>query len=499
MGIVWGVYFYLNFTSNQAIVKFLIVGISVVGYRIFDVVVKRIEKIELYVNDSTIGGKKFFILSTVFSFAYFMVWYIAFFPGIFTQDSLTQFSQAISGTYSDWHPVCNTLIFYTLPYALTGSAASIVLFQIIYFSLILGYMSYVIGKYVGAKPAIISLLYIILNPYSDSIVLRPLKDVGFAMFGLLSMVIAFQIYFSEDEWSKKTWRCILFGIVIALTTLFRHNAVLFTAPMVIALFFNMKRKNWIKLVITVVMALILVKGPVYYLLNVEKPGNRVVETVGLPLTVIGNVAKETPELMDDELAEYAYAVATQEQWEQYYICGNFNSIKWKGINTSIVEEKGCLYAVKLTLKCFKLSPEASLNAVFSLTDMVYGIDTGLEGNVEAKLTGYYPGTEYYNSGNQVLRIILRGYSALVNYSILKYLRTYGVVLIAVIICVISKMKWKSWKSWKKMFLFLPLFSYDFGTMLLLTGDDSRFFYITFLLCPLLILSAIYEKREKPDV
>jgi hypothetical protein len=236
---------------------------------------------------------------------------------------------------------------------------------------------------------------------------------------------------------------------------------------------------------------------VYHFLNVEQPGERVIETMGLPLTVIGNVAKETPEQMDDELSKFVYSMATQEQWETRYVCGNFNSIKWVGINTSVVEETGYYQMLKLMMKCFMVSPRASFKALFSLTDIVYGINTGLEGDVVPEITGNDYGIAY--AGNQWIRTLLQDYSSLVNHSFLKYLRTYGVVIATIIVCIVGKINWKSWKRWKKLFLVLPIFFYDFGTMLLLTGEDSRFFYITFLLCPLLILFTLYEKKENGDV
>ena len=43
-----------------------------------------------------------------------------------------------------------------------------------------------------------------------------------------------------------------------------------------------------------------------------------------------------------------------------------------------------------------------------------------------------------------------------------------------------------------MFMAVPLLAYDYGTMLLLTGPDSRFFFITFLVTPLLIVYALCE-------
>ncbi len=45
---------------------------------------------------------------------------------------------------------------------------------------------------------------------------------------------------------------------------------------------------------------------------------------------------------------------------------------------------------------------------------------------------------------------------------------------------------------------IPILTYDFGTMLLLTGDDSRFFFITFLLVPLTVFLALYDREEKTN-
>ena len=76
--------------------------------------------------------------------------------------------------------------------------------------------------------------------------------------------------------------------------------------------------------------LITVKGPVYRILNVEEPDSRISESVGLPLTVIGNVMKENPVAMDEEMLDFAYSIAPYELWQKQYVCGNFNAIKFAG-------------------------------------------------------------------------------------------------------------------------------------------------------------------------
>ncbi len=75
------------------------------------------------------------------------VYYIVFFPGTFSPDSLSQLKQARTGVYSDWHPFIHTLLFFTLPMKLLGgSGGYIVLLQIMWFSLALGYLNYSLRK-----------------------------------------------------------------------------------------------------------------------------------------------------------------------------------------------------------------------------------------------------------------------------------------------------------------------------------------------------------------
>lgn len=111
-------------------------------------------------------------------------WFIARCPGAFSSDSISQYGQALSGVYNDWHPYWHTLVFFTLPLKLTGQAASIVLLQMVYFALALGYSALVVYKIAGLRIGIISLMYVLLNPYTGHILLFPWKDVGFAIAGL---------------------------------------------------------------------------------------------------------------------------------------------------------------------------------------------------------------------------------------------------------------------------------------------------------------------------
>lgn len=494
VSIIWIIHIFVNVTDNKEQLIILSLIIFIFNYKAISFVVSKIEKTNFNAKNKKVNPL-IFLFFLGFCFLYLFVWYIAYCPGGFSYDSINQYCQSINNEYNDWHPVLHTLIFFKFPLLITGNVFFIILFQIIYFSIILGYMCMVISKHIGIKQACIVLGYIILNPCTAHIVLFPWKDVAFGMFGLLCLIYFFDLYFSNEISNMKLHKIILLAIIIVITTLFRHNACLFTFPIIFSLLFYMKKTHWIKLVFLIVMLLFIVKGPVYKVLNVEAPGNRVTEITGLPLTVIGNVAKEAPEKIDYQLKNFVYTVAPKEKWENYYKCGDFNSLKFTGINSSVIEETGAYEIVKMMFRCFSYSATNSFKALFMLTDMVYDIGNELEDDMQDI---YVISNDYDIRYNGIIQldVFFKIYTNIINNSILRYIITSGSAILVTLVCVMSKLNWKSKESIKKAVVSSCIFIYDFGTMLLLTGPDSRFFYITFLVCPLIILFSLYNVENK---
>lgn len=495
--VVWMAYIYLNLTSNVIITLMLTLFVGIVSYFVLYFIIRKLRKIEGFELHELSKKKKMTIFVAVFIFVFLvrLIWILAYYPGSFSPDSIGQYGQALSGKYNDWHPVWHTILFFTIPLKVFGNPAAIVIMQNIYLSLILAYLAVTITEICSVKAAIISLAYIILNPYIGYIMLYPWKDVGFALGGLLCSIIAVKLVLKRQE-TFKLWKLIILGILLSWTTLFRHNAILFTAPLLVVLVFHIDRKTWLKIFVSFIVSMIVIKVPIYGAIGVEKPGKRVLESTGLPLTVIGNVVKETPDLLDEELSEFAYSIASQEKWTEKYSCGNFNSIKWEDIDTDVVEEKGYIGMFKLMIKCFELSPRASFKALFALTDVVYGFETGLEGDIGPDITDNDYGIEYTDVRSGKCSTLVSAYSSFVNGSVFRYFRTYGVVLFMMLVVALSRSKFKGWTSWKKAFMLVPIFCYDFGTMLLLTGPDSRFFSITFLVAPLIIIYILTKEGDE---
>lgn len=482
--VVWASFLFLKYSERISSFGFFacLVGILAVIAVVTNRIIVKLSKIELAPRDEMRSRDKviLFSVSALICFGILLLWYTAVYPGSFSYDSYNQYHQAVSGSYNDWHPAWHTIVFFTFPLKLTGKVSGIVFFQILYFSLAMGYLCLFISEYAGVKWAAGALAYIMLNPITGNILMYPWKDVGFAIAGILSMIMAAELCLSKERGGRWRYVCIL-GIMLANATVFRHNGILFTAVLILALLFHVTRRQAIVLIGSFLLALFLIKVPIYKGFGVNtNVGNRVTETVGLPLTVIGNVAYGASWAIDEELAEFIDSLASPEQWEEAYSSGDFKS----NVDLSVIEEAGRIKMVKLMFRCFQRATQVSLKGFIELTDMVYGI----EGWVPR--VGCYPvgeneyGIEY--SGSREMFSFVGTYTGIIYDTVFRYLFYIGSSMVYMLFAMLSKCNLGKWKDWKKLFLCLPIFAYNFGTMLLLAGEDTRFFFISFLVCPVVV-------------
>lgn len=441
---------------------------------------------------------KWRIMFFVIPLSVFLFYYMAYFPGGFSPDSIVQYTQAINNEYNDWHPVIQTLLAIKLPLMITGGwIGSITLFQIIVFSSVLSYSLYSLMIWTNRRFTIAAMLFILLNPQMGNIAMFPWKDVSFAIGALLLLTYAMHVYFSDGKWMQKKMNMVLFIVVEVLTTLFRHNALLFTIPLAVAVFCFISRKRMVVIVMGILILGISIKIPLYTMLNVEQPDKRQVETLGLPMNIIGAVAAKNPEALDIETKEFVYKVAQKNVWETKYSYGNYNSVKWDQLtNNDVIEEYGALKVLSMMFRCLKNSPREAIMGLIKLTNVVYSVSDDFLCYTIPSIS-----SNDYNikvSGIPVLQMIDRLYAGFCNV-LLPHLFMYtGSMHFILLLSILSKCKLNRWMDWKKILFIIPVLLYNFGTMFLLTGadDSGRFFYYTFLLMPVLIAFLYKEKRSE---
>lgn len=441
-----------------------------------------------------------FTIASIACMAVMLVWFAAYRPGSFQGDCLEQLRQALADEYIDWHPAWHTLLFYKLPLTLTSSGLwSMTLFQMIYCSLAVGYMCMILYRYAGMLYMVIAWVYMALNPYSGQMMLYPWKDSAFAIAALIGITMAADIimrpYIKPGDTTACTGihRYIILGIVLANASIFRHNAIMLTAPLILAVLIHTGWRRWLVLVLAFLTTIFIIKVPVYNAMNVQRVNQPVIQAVGLPLTMIGNVAAEDPDALDEELSGFVYSIAPREVWETGYTLGNFGVMKYYyDIDETPIEEAGTARVFGLGLKCLRCSPGCALKAFFALTDIVYGPDIMDEGYIGAHIDDNDLGL--VESGNTSVAHILEIYYKLVRLHGFNFLRQSAASLLIVLTVFLSRYRLNTLTGWKAFAIAIPMFIYAFGTMLLLTSPDSRFFYALYMMCPVMVMFGLAEGK-----
>lgn len=160
--VVWFAYLFLNVTTKKSYLLAMMILIAVVSYLVLKWGTERIRKIPCSENTDLKRTEKIqiFTVSAAITLAVMLLYFLAYSPGSFSWDSITQFEQVITGKYNDWHPVWHTFLFFTIPYKLFGKPSAIVILQLLYFSLLMGYLSITICEICSKKAAAVTLAYL---------------------------------------------------------------------------------------------------------------------------------------------------------------------------------------------------------------------------------------------------------------------------------------------------------------------------------------------------
>lgn len=427
------------------------------------------------ISNAKVWGFSSFGLIIAIYFLYFLGQY----PGGLSADSLSQYNQAVGMEgYVDWHPVIHTLLYFTLPIKLGGNIATVVFLQILYWAMAMGYLIYALAKSGMRRITLgLFLVYILINPNLATYVVNPWKDIAFMTFVAVMMACYIQIFATKGEWLSKWTNVLLFALAIVMGILVRHNAVLFVAPLVlISLFFLGKnKKGKAILVISVIVMYCLVKALYSFMALPETP-KRKLETIGFPMTIICNVMKYNPEALPEDTRIALYGVASKESYELGYETGSFNSIKFSNyIDVDNVDALTYKTTLKYTYECFRYAPRESFEAVAKLTDMFWDF-YGDYGPINPVFIDNDYGFELkpVKGFDSVLNLVVNFGKICPLKAVYGSLGTIMLIELAVAAALFAGKR-------RSFIHILPMFCYNYGTMLLLSGDDYRFFLYTIVL------------------
>ena len=420
-------------------------------------------------------------------------------PGGFDGDPGVQLRQALTRQYDDYYPVLHTLLVFRLPLTLTGGwVPSVILGQILLFSLALTFLCDTVRQYGDTRWAFLSLAVILLNPISQSYLLYGYKDETFGICAMVLVCMNARILFSRGEWLKKPLHLAAFAGMLAAASLIRYNGILFALPCLAGAALCVSWKRTAALAGAALLLIAGVRGPLSGALNVKKTEDRSTQTMGLPMAVIGGAVKYRPEKLDQEVLDFAYSVAPKEVWEEKYTWGVYNWVDWNPrSNHQALADAGVVNLLKYTAAAFREAPKECLKALIDTTAIVYGITPDYLADGAVYVSGGDSGL--VPMGIPWIENVLNEYRRIL-YIICPHAFLHsGVTLMLLMTVGLARLPLNRKRSWRRIVPVLSVFCYNLVTMLMLFSwwDGARFFHYSLWVAPVLLLMLVHGDEEEP--
>ena len=409
----------------------------------------------------------------------------AAYPGAVSVDSAVQWTQAVTNTYSNWHPVFHTLLL-RLGYLIRPNYGFVVALQCGVYSLAVGYLAAVLHAWGMKAWALLPLLALsTLSPIVGNTLMYLWKDNAMTVGVAVLLAHTVNLYCSRGKWLARWQNAAAFGLALAFCTMVRHNAFFFTGTLLLTALLCLRGQLRPLLLSASVFAacLALVWGPLYSALRVSYPNNALEESVGIPMTVISDVRAANPAALDAETLAFTRRMADDAAWEAYQP-HVYNSIKF-GQTREAVARVTLADILRMAASAAKGSPRTAFFAVTGVTDLVWGI--GYEGDalIAVRNSRDLPAVPVLSGtlnrvGQAVKNVLTAPYTV---FPLRYYYGNIGVSFLLMLLAALWALRQNGLGA---LLLALPVLCYNLGTMALLCGKDARFFAFSPLVCTVLI-------------
>ncbi len=376
---------------------------------------------------------------------------------------------------NDWHPIMHTFLLH-LAARVVGTLRGATVVQACMFAFMLGLLHMTFRRY-GYCSWAGTLIVIVaaFNPFSLGMVRFVWKDTTFALAGLSVTICLIHIFETRGDWLTG-WRIALMVLCLTAATFLRHNGFFYTVPLMVFLPAAVARRNIRKAFLCIGVSALCCAGYLFVrsqltrhrIINPRPAVQCFVESVGLPMSMISECYMSDRSKTPDDVVRFLESLGDREFWERTYD-GDFNSVKWAGDNT-----KDRIYALGkrrffgMFWRTVKANPRAALRSFMHVTSIAW---SPLPDSIDT--CAYFTRPDR----NAVLKAFEWYFQMMVRSGLGAVVTAPGGYLLFVTLvfcCVIRR------AGVRVCVLAVPLLCYQLGTMLLLTGKDYRFFYITVL-------------------
>jgi len=323
----------------------------------------------------TVANKYNYILESLFYIIPFilgLIYWLAFFPGVMSFDSVYQWKQLSTFIFTNRHPAIHTIFMWMLT-RIWHSPAIISLFQILIASLVIGYGLNSIRK-VSKLPGYIFVaigILISINPLVGIMDVTLWKDVLYGFLVLLLSIYIFNLVSSDGKWILKPKNFIILGCIFAFIWLIRFNGLPVVLASLITTIIVYKKyyKHFIYASLIAMAIILFVLGPVYSWFNVIRTSTF---SYGIPfihpVVAYVNSKSDLVSLSDKEKEYLNQIYPLNNTWS--YSCYDATVFFYEGADFTPVNEDP-LMLVKILSKLAIRDPKIMINHFICLSSFVW--------------------------------------------------------------------------------------------------------------------------------
>ena len=437
-----------------------------------------------------------FLAAFIIALAVFGCTFASCYPGGVNYDVSNQWHQVHSGEFNNWHPLFHTLLVWLVT-RIVDSYSFGLLVQIVLFAAMLARLTATLHK--RGVPA-----WLVLAVHTAVAASLPVRNTLMYLgkdsamtLGIIALTTqAVEILYTRGQWLKKPTHAISMGLWLAFATLLRINALLWTVPLLLCVFFAYKPvRKQAALALGVMIALMaIIQGPVYGMLDVVYPDNTVEESVGLPMTILGDIRQREPDKLDEETIAFLRTLAPDEAWQNIYSLHNYNSIKFT-YEREWIKYTPVTDILSMSVRAAMAAPRTAFEAFNGLTDLVWGVDGQNEGFGYVRNSGDIESVRYGSAKlNALGTMACKGIEWIMNLQPLRYLTcNIGVQLLLLLLATLRALRRHGCEV---LMLAVPTLLYNLGTMFLLCGNDARFFQFAMTVSLPAILALLFLPKQE---
>ena len=316
-------------------------------------------------------AKLIFILSFIVILLCQMPYFLNFYPGLLSTDSVSQLNTIINGfsNLSDHHPVMHTL-FVAIPYyigfGLSNSIETGVAFssftQMVCLSLTFAYLiKFLYERNVNKLALTAIVLFYAFLPVFGYYSITMWKDVMFGGFLLLLTIETVKLIDKKDEDNLSFEELFKFTLISLLCVFFRNNAIYMYMVLALATFL-LPKKFWKKIFACMLFVFVfyfVIKGPIFDALNIKKSASA--EYIGMPMQQIGRMAYKGVDFTKEE-AKLLNEIMSIEDLKKAYNPKTSDGIKFNENYNAREFNKNKLEYLKLYISLVLKHPEIAVEA-----------------------------------------------------------------------------------------------------------------------------------------